>query len=175
MSFGQPSGGGKLYVGYNMAYKKGFTLIEIIIVVAIVLTLSVIAIPSMLRVRISANESAAISSLRTVSSAAENYRTIEGEYPGSLNNLAVPPQGPAYIDSTLGCATEPCAKDGYRFQWAGGGVGNPSTYSAVGSPQTAGTSGNRRFCVDQAGVIYQSNNDIAGAVTGCPVGLTVVQ
>lgn len=154
---------------------EGFTLVEIIIVVAIISTLAVIAIPNILRARMSANETAGISSLRAVSSSAESFRTVEGEYPDSLNALAVPPQGPAYIDSTLGCATEPCIKQGYEFEWFGGGASDPDTYSVVATPVSSGSTGNRRFCVDHTGVVYQSENDIAGAVDGCPDGLTVVQ
>jgi prepilin-type N-terminal cleavage/methylation domain-containing protein len=128
-----------------MRSKKGFTLVEIMIVVAIIVLLAAIAIPNLLRARLSANEATAIAAMRTLSTAMESYRAGQSPpaYPSALGSLsnATPP----YIDSVLGGGL----KAGYNFTLAGGN----NTYSVVGAPQTANVTGVRSFFVDQSGVV----------------------
>ncbi len=126
--------------------KKGFTLVEIMIVVAIIALLAAIAIPNLLRARHNANESAAIATLRTISTAEESYRAVQNPNTyGTLAQLAaaVPP----YIDATLATGT----KQGYTFIMTGAPAAN--TYTCTATPQTVGTTGTRIFTVDQTGVI----------------------
>ena len=68
----------------HLRSKKGFTLVEIMIVVAIIALLAAIAIPNLLRARHNANESAAIGSMRTFSSALESFRAAQTSYPSAL-------------------------------------------------------------------------------------------
>lgn len=126
--------------------RGGFTLVEIMIVVAIIALLAAIAIPNLLRARHNANETAAIGSLRTISTACESFRAAQTPttYPASLAALAG--AAPPYIDATLGGGT----KQGYTYAYA---LVNANQYTCTATPQVAGTTGTRVFVVNESGVI----------------------
>ncbi|MDP2942731.1 MAG: prepilin-type N-terminal cleavage/methylation domain-containing protein [Candidatus Omnitrophota bacterium] len=130
--------------------RKGFTLVEIMIVVAIIALLAAIAIPNLLRARHNANEAAAIGGTRTISTAAESFRAAQTPptYPANLAALgaAVPP----YIDNTLAAGT----KQGYTFVYA---LTNANQYTCTASPQQVGVTGTRVFFVNETGVIRLTN------------------
>ncbi|MFA5147515.1 MAG: prepilin-type N-terminal cleavage/methylation domain-containing protein [Candidatus Omnitrophota bacterium] len=132
----------------------GFTLVEIMIVVSIITILAVIAIPGFIRARVNANETSAISSIRTISTACESYRAMQSPstYPPNLAVLSG--DNPPYIDSTLGGGT----KQGYTFLYS---LVNASQYTCTASPVTPNISGVRVFFVDESGVIRV--DDVAGA------------
>jgi prepilin-type N-terminal cleavage/methylation domain-containing protein len=129
--------------------KRGFTLVEIMIVVAIIVLLAAIAIPNLLRARLSANEATAIAAMRTLSTACESFRAAQSppNYPADLVDLwnTTPP----YIDSVLGGGN----KSGYTFSYTGANT----TYTVVATPQTANVTGVRDFYVDQSGVVRVGN------------------
>ncbi len=126
--------------------RKGFTLVEIMIVVAILVTLAVIAIPGFLRARVIANESSAIGSMRTISTGCESYRSMQNPptYPPDLVTLST--ENPPYIDPTLGGG----AKQGYNFNYTFVG---PNQYTCTATPITPNITGIRIFFVDESGVI----------------------
>jgi type IV pilus assembly protein PilA len=146
--------------------QKGFSLIELLIVVAIILIIAAIAIPNLLRSRMAANEASAVGSLRTINTAEVTYSTT---YPSmgfsSLANLG----GAAATCATATGATSTTAcliddvlattavKSGYAFT-ATAGSGTPSvTYTSLAVPSVVGQSGQRAFCSDQSGVIYYNS------------------
>lgn len=121
-----------------------------ILIIPILAIMAAIAIPNLLRARLHANETAAISSLHTISVACETYRAAESppNYPSSLSDLSN--ANPPYIDATLGYGT----KQGYTFMYTKRG---DSKYECIAAPITENVTGMRTFYVDDTGVIRSRN------------------
>ncbi|MGZ4822561.1 MAG: type II secretion system protein [Terriglobales bacterium] len=145
-----------------MRRQRGFSLIELLIVVAIILALAAMAIPNLLRSKMSANEASAVSSLRAIANAQTTYAMTYPDvgFADQLTKLASAAPGQP-VDSThagildwvLGCPSQPCSKSGYQFSIINP-LGTPiNAYNAVGTPLLQGQTGRRGFCSDQGGKI----------------------
>ena len=144
--------------------REGFTLVEIMIVVAIIALLAAIAVPNVLRGRTSANEAAAIGNMRALNSSLQMFQSVNNVFPTTWNTemygadcaAATAPNpdfGPASFCVNLDSGA---AVQGYTYTYADG-ASPVNSYTVLAVPQTFGTTGTRSFLTDQSGVIRHCN------------------
>jgi type IV pilus assembly protein PilA len=154
--------------------QKGFSLIELLIVVAIILVIAAVAIPNLLRSRMSANEASAIASLRTIITSEIVYSSTytvgfsadlpsmsDGGTPGNCLPPAVPSASSAcLLDASVASGT----KSGYLFTYTASGTsGVNNSYKINADPVSAGGSGQRHFYTDDTNVLRVNVTTVASA------------
>jgi type IV pilus assembly protein PilA len=148
--------------------ERGFSLIELLIVVAVILIIAAIAIPNFIRSRMRANEAAAVQNLRSIATANVIYITTYGvgystNLPKLGGNLVIVDANQAgLIDSALATSQ----KSGYIYNYvvtASDPLGHPVAFTVTADPLNAGTTGDNHFFIDQSSIIRHNNTTTAVA------------
>src|ERR1700730_12777834 len=151
--------------------QKGFSLIELLIVVAIILIIAAIAIPNLLRAKIAANQASAVGSLRTLNTACIAFSTSYGQFPATLTSLGPVGSGGTasstsadLIDSVLSAGT----KSGYVVTSTAGS--SNQSYSITAKPITAATTGQNMYYTDQSGLNRVDTSGTGAGASSTPIG-----
>ena len=139
---------------WNLKKRRGFSLIELLIVVAIILIIITIALPKLSRARMYSQETAAIAAIRTLHTAQVQYNSQFGRYATSLAELGPPASGNANQSAAdlIGNDLSNGEKSGYKFTL----TGNQGGYAINANPIAYNSSGSRTFFSDQSMVIREN-------------------
>ena len=141
-----------------MRNHRGFSLIELLLVISVILIVAAIAIPNFLRSRMRANEASAVGSMRAINTAVVAYSVNYPDqgFPAQLAFLGG--ASPCVASLVSACLIDDVlaqgAKNGYSFVWTGDGAVPSVSFTLTGTPQVVGSSGQRMFCLDQSGIIH---------------------
>jgi type IV pilus assembly protein PilA len=153
---------------------RGFSLIELLIVVAIILIIAAIAIPNLMKAKMTSNEASAVQSVRTITTAENTYSAAcpDVGYSATLTELstgAICTGGKGILDNILG-ASDPSVKSGYTFTYAATAVGGLNTsFTVTGIPLSTGATGQRGFFSDQTDVIRYTLDGSAPSNASSPL------
>jgi prepilin-type N-terminal cleavage/methylation domain-containing protein len=155
----------------TLSHRRGFSLLELMIVVAIILIIAAAAIPSLTGTKMTTNEAAVIEDLKALVTDCATYENIYHGYPGALGNLGPAAAGnPAsaasagFIDSGMATGT----KSGYQFNYLPGATdasGHVLSYSITAQPISVGKTGQRFFFTDESGVVRANPSGPADATS----------
>lgn len=160
-----------------MQRERGFSLIELLIVVAIILIVAAIAIPNLMSSRMAANEASAVASIRTINTAEMTYQMTYPQrgYTCLLTRLGPPPAGTPPSLAAAGLIDDALAsgqKSGYQITLGNCGVLPHTQYGVDAVPVQFAQTGKRAFCSDHNNVIYFSTD---GSASSCFANNTPIQ
>jgi len=136
--------------------KQGFTIVELMVAIGIVMMLALLVIPHVWRVRVNSNESAAVSNLTSLHGVLQLYYINNNSFPESLSALTPPQSNPGYIEAELVSGT----KSGYNFTYS---YTDGSHFHINANPLSSGRTGNQYFYVDETGVTRSNSEGEASA------------
>jgi type IV pilus assembly protein PilA len=157
--------------GFVNRRERGFSLLELLIVVAIILIITTVAIPNLIHTRMTANEASALKSLQVFNTACVSYLSTYGSFPHNQSDLGPPANGT--ISKTgadiLGSDLAPSggavvSKSGYVFRYTAGPAsasGNINSYTITADPEQFKESGVRRFYTDEKGAVTYTTDNTA--------------
>jgi len=162
----------RVHMGTRTHRNAGFSLIELLIVVALIGTISAIAVPGLLRSRMSGNEASAMGTLRAILAAQEDYRAVNRAYADDLARLATTCPGMTVPFISPDLNANGVRKSGYIFTVAAGVTSSAGPNDCTGSPTrttfyssaipvTVATTGNRGFATNPIAVIWQDTTGLA--------------
>ncbi|HXV27781.1 MAG TPA: hypothetical protein VD913_02330 [bacterium] len=156
--------------------KSGFTLIEFVIILVILILLAYIAFPNIHRTYMSENEKSIKIDLRTFYAANEAFRKAQipsTGYAAGIRELINPNEGPSYLDASWSSPT----RHGFRLAYGGGGKEYPESYSLLAVPVAVKKTAKSSYCIDQKGALLSSSDsasELSGSPEGCVGGETAV-
>lgn len=141
-----------------LAQENGFTLVEIMIVVAIIVLLAAVALPNLLYGRMLSNESVAQGTLKTIAGACESYRAVDSQkkFPANLATLTT--SSPSYLPVVVDTVTTGAPKNGYNFIYT---LLNPQQFVCCAIPATYRNTGIRTFAINETGLLRAVDNGAA--------------
>ena len=145
--------------------RRAFTLIEILIVVAIIAGLAALAVLQMGRARITADEQSALNSLRLLAKSSQFFFMTRQGYPASLSDLGRPTSNPPYVEDT---SLSTGSKHGYQFVYTPGPESPPDSFTLLANPTSHAVTGERHFFVTQEMTIHATTQN-RDATAGDPV------